>query len=391
MAEFNTFDLGRVIQTAEAIKGLRRQESDDMLKRQYLQTQLAGAQQQQAQQAETFDAEKQTREARQRYLQLTTILRSADPIGTAKMYAPELIQTFDAQHGTGSFEGLSSDQAKQLLSGQQSMAAARAGIQRKIKYIDSGGQQVPIDEDTGLMVTDVEAIQKTPAPVSLLEQEKFAETKRHNRVTEENAATTTNNAKAPTGYRFKADGSGAVEPIPGGPAVASVANQLRDEYNKASQNFVTIGDSYAQIKSVAKSPSAAGDLSLIFSYMKMLDPGSTVREGEFANAQNAGGIPDRLVAQYNKVLRGERLSEPQRKDFVSQAKTVYDSARARHEAGVKRRYQTLAEKNQLDPNSVVSDFDVPEETNPTAGAITATGPNGQKVILQNGKWVPFGG
>ena len=43
-------------------------------------------------------------------------------------------------------------------------------------------------------------------------------------------------------------------------------------------------------------PDAAGDMALIFSYMKMLDPNSTVREGEYATAQDAGSIPHASLA-----------------------------------------------------------------------------------------------
>ena len=86
-----------------------------------------------------------------------------------------------------------------------------------------------------------------------------------------------------------------------------------------------IVQSYAKIKKASEAPSAAGDVSLIYAYMKMLDPGSTVREGEFATAQNAGSVPERISAAYNKALKGERLSDDIRKDFVNQAKNIYDS------------------------------------------------------------------
>ena len=76
----------------------------------------------------------------------------------------------------------------------------------------------------------------------------------------------------------------------------------------------------------ANNPSPAGDLALIFNYMKVLDPGSTVREGEFANAQNSGSVPNRIVALYNSVINGTRLSDPQRNDFVNRAGQLFNSA-----------------------------------------------------------------
>ena len=104
-------------------------------------------------------------------------------------------------------------------------------------------------------------------------------------------------------------------------------NNLRRDYTRHPTTKATdeLATAYRKIDTAANNPSAAGDLSLIFGYMKMLDPGSTVREGEFATAQNSAGIPDRVVNMYNKALSGERLNENQRTDFLNQAKGVWDS------------------------------------------------------------------
>jgi hypothetical protein len=65
------------------------------------------------------------------------------------------------------------------------------------------------------------------------------------------------------------------------------------------------------------------DISLIFSFMKTLDPNSTVREGEYANAQNAAGIPEKVVNQYNKAINGQFLNDSQRNDFLNTARKNY--------------------------------------------------------------------
>lgn len=99
------------------------------------------------------------------------------------------------------------------------------------------------------------------------------------------------------------------------------SSDLRKEFQgrKVVQQYNDVKIAYDKVKAAANNPSAAGDLSLVFGYMKMLDPGSTVREGEFANAQNASGIPDRIRNMYNRALSGERLGSAQRQDFVTQA------------------------------------------------------------------------
>jgi hypothetical protein len=51
-----------------------------------------------------------------------------------------------------------------------------------------------------------------------------------------------------------------------------------------------------------------------------------VREGEFATAQNAAGVPERIMNIYNKLISGERLNASQRNSFKGQAKGLYNSA-----------------------------------------------------------------
>jgi hypothetical protein len=136
--------------------------------------------------------------------------------------------------------------------------------------------------------------------------------------------------------------------------------KLRDEYVGQTKDFKTIQSAWRSIKTSGGEPSAAGDMSLIFGYMKLLDPGSTVREGEYANAQNAGGVPDRVVASYNKLLNGQILSDSQRKDFLGQAKKQYDSRRDEY-GELKKSYTSLAKEYGLEPKRVVVEFDMPEE------------------------------
>lgn len=131
------------------------------------------------------------------------------------------------------------------------------------------------------------------------------------------------------------------------------ATDLRKEYQARPEikNFNDVSTQYRKIKQAAKNPSAAGDLSLIFSYMKMLDPGSTVREGEFANAQNAAGVPDQIVNLYNRAKSGERLNPNQRLDFQSQAERLYGSHLASKDA-IDAEFGDLSARYGVDPGLV---------------------------------------
>jgi len=108
-----------------------------------------------------------------------------------------------------------------------------------------------------------------------------------------------------------------------------VEAKLRKEYSDQTKVFQEVASAYGRLQSAE--PTAAGDLALIFQYMKMLDPGSVVREGEFANAQNAAGAGDRVRNIYNRLLSGERLNADQRKQFTSQAGALYNTERQRAE------------------------------------------------------------
>jgi len=100
--------------------------------------------------------------------------------------------------------------------------------------------------------------------------------------------------------------------------------KMRKEYNDQTKPYQEVKSAYGRV--LSSEDTAVGDLSLIFGYMKMLDPGSVVREGEFATAQNAAGVPERIMNIYNKVATGQRLSPSQRDSFKGQAKGLYGSA-----------------------------------------------------------------
>lgn len=141
--------------------------------------------------------------------------------------------------------------------------------------------------------------------------------------------------------------------------VSAIENELRDEYTKMSNDFIITQTSFDKIKLAAESASPAGDISLVYSFMKMQDPGSTVREGEFATAGNAGGIPERVRAMYNKAITGELLSPNVRQDFVNQSFKIYKNANERQKTN-KQKYDELAQRNAVNPLNVTGIFEIPE-------------------------------
>lgn len=161
---------------------------------------------------------------------------------------------------------------------------------------------------------------------------------------------------APSGYSWNPDGS--LSPIPGGPAdrknsptnsdMARGEMGMRKELQDRIKQDRSVLSMYTNVQNAAKSGTAAADLSMIFAYMKMLDPGSVVREQEFANAQNAAGIPDRILNVRNQILSGNRLNPKQRAEFTNEARQLANEAQHRITSG-SREYQGIAEQYGYDP------------------------------------------
>lgn len=153
------------------------------------------------------------------------------------------------------------------------------------------------------------------------------------------------------------------------------ATDLRKEFQSRQgvKDFNTIETAYRKIEQAEKNPSAAGDLSLIFSYMKILDPGSTVREGEFANAQNAAGVPEQVMNLYNRAKSGERLNPSQRKDFINQAK-AQAQAQAQALQGIEEEFGGLSKRYGVDPNLIYS---------PRAGGLLKQSANSPQITAED--------
>jgi len=136
--------------------------------------------------------------------------------------------------------------------------------------------------------------------------------------------------------------------------------KLRKEYNTQTKPYQEVKSAYGRV--LSSENTAVGDISLIFGYMKMLDPGSVVREGEFATAQNAAGVPDRVTNLYNKVISGQRLNPSQRDSFKGQAKGLYNSA-LEGEKTVRTGLERISKDYGLKTENI---FYSPTETAPTA-------------------------
>lgn len=158
-------------------------------------------------------------------------------------------------------------------------------------------------------------------------------------------------------------------------AKANLATEtgLRKEVNSLLGDYFDVADATARVRAAGNDPSGAGDLALIFNFMKILDPGSSVREGEFANAENSGGVDDKVWGLYNNIVRGERLSPPMRADFLGQAEALFEAqtAEAQNTANA---YERIATSSGVRVDNVLATFHERSGQSPAAagGAGTVT-------------------
>lgn len=83
---------------------------------------------------------------------------------------------------------------------------------------------------------------------------------------------------------------------------------------------------YSQISSALRQGTPISDTAAATKIMKLLDPGSVVRESELGMAMAAGGRMDRLQNYLKMYMTGEKLTPTQRTEFQSLADELYSAA-----------------------------------------------------------------
>ncbi|HXG44840.1 MAG TPA: hypothetical protein VNJ71_08815, partial [Gemmatimonadales bacterium] len=117
-----------------------------------------------------------------------------------------------------------------------------------------------------------------------------------------------------------------------------------------------VQSAFAAIERISGAPpSPFGDMALLYSYIKLLDPNSAVREGEYATADQARSVPQQIVSMYNRAVAGELLLPERRRDILEQTRRL---AAARVEAleQAEAEFRRIAEAQGFDPAMVVPDL-----------------------------------
>ena len=129
--------------------------------------------------------------------------------------------------------------------------------------------------------------------------------------------------------------------------------KLRKEFEGRIKVYRELGNTYQNIKASSEAKNGPGDIALITGFMKMLDPGSVVRETEFATARDTAGLYDRLMNTSQKLQSGQlfALDSRQRQEYVNLAKQYLDSAQKKANED-KKALGVVVKNYRLNPDNV---------------------------------------
>jgi hypothetical protein len=145
----------------------------------------------------------------------------------------------------------------------------------------------------------------------------------------------------------------------------------------------------------------AGDLQLIYTAGKVLDPGSVVREGELLLFQKAGTPLQRLVGEMRfNASEGGRLSPQARQQILAMLNERVLGYRQGYDRE-RERFAGYAEGYGVEPETVVGDHLANAYQGARARASGKSGgqrdlsegtvirnAEGKELVLRNGQWVP---
>jgi len=92
------------------------------------------------------------------------------------------------------------------------------------------------------------------------------------------------------------------------------------------KDFTDMKSAYGQVISALDQGSPIGDVAGATKVMKLLDPGSVVRESELGIAMAASGRMDRLKYYFDNWASGNKLTPTQRSDFKQLSNELYAAA-----------------------------------------------------------------
>jgi hypothetical protein len=134
-------------------------------------------------------------------------------------------------------------------------------------------------------------------------------------------------------------------------------SRLRGEFMKANDAFSKLVTAYSTVQAAVQGTGEVSDVSLIYGYNKMVDPGARVTEGDMAIAENTGGVLSQGWKLYNDLLssKGQKLAPNVRQDFIRQANLLYKEALGQYNES-RKVYEEISQLEGADPRRVMPDL-----------------------------------
>jgi hypothetical protein len=92
------------------------------------------------------------------------------------------------------------------------------------------------------------------------------------------------------------------------------------------KDYSDMKSAFGQVVSSLSQGTPIGDVAGATKVMKLLDPGSVVRESELGIAMAASGRMDRLNNYFSNMMTGQKLTPTQREDFKALSNELYAAA-----------------------------------------------------------------
>ena len=102
-------------------------------------------------------------------------------------------------------------------------------------------------------------------------------------------------------------------------AVAMAGLKLQSDIRQDFKGPKDTATAYQTMYNAATNPTQKGDTTMLYTFFKVLDPQSTVREGEIEMIKQSRSIPEKFKGMAIKLASGQTLLESERADLLNQA------------------------------------------------------------------------
>jgi len=102
-------------------------------------------------------------------------------------------------------------------------------------------------------------------------------------------------------------------------AVAMAGLKLQSDIRQDFKGPKDTATAYQTMYNAATNPTQKGDTTMLYTFFKVLDPQSTVREGEIEMIKQSRSIPEKFKGMAQKLANGQTLLESERADLLNQA------------------------------------------------------------------------